>query len=385
MRVGPGATLGIVGGGQLARMMAFEAKRMGYRVAILDPDPAAPAVSVADLHISGKLDDDAAALRLANACEVVTLDTEHVPAAVLERIAHHTLVRPSPRTMGIVQDRLSQREFLSATGIPQPRTHSVSQPDDLTTVGAAVGFPFILKARRAGYDGRGQARVDSEAAVERAWASLGKVPCIAEEFVDFSREVSVLLARDVHGASSFFPIAENLHKNGVLHTTRVPARLAADVAVEAQALGERIALALDYVGVMAVEMFVTRQGSLWVNEIAPRPHNSAHFTFGACVTSQFEQHVRAVCGMTLGDPTLLSPVFMVNFLGDLWRDGPPDWSKVLRHPGVRLHLYGKEHASPARKMGHALVLDPDIERAARIAGQLAGELLSTTAHSPSRT
>jgi 5-(carboxyamino)imidazole ribonucleotide synthase len=240
-----------------------------------------------------------------------------------------------------------------------------------------VGAPAVLKTLTGGYDGKGQARAKTLADAPAAWESLGRQPCIYEAFVDFEREVSVVLARGLDGAVAFYPLAENEHRRGILHTTRVPARAPPGAEAKAQALAAAIAEALGHVGVMAVEMFLTRAGGLLVNEIAPRVHNSGHFTFGACATSQFEQHVRAVCGLPLGDTTLLRPVVMLNVLGEAWAKGEPDWARaVLSEPGASLHLYGKAKAAPGRKMGHVLVLadtvDEAMARAERIHARLAG-------------
>ncbi|MCS6797864.1 MAG: 5-(carboxyamino)imidazole ribonucleotide synthase [Myxococcota bacterium] len=359
----PGATLGILGGGQLARMMALEARRMGYRVRVLDPDPHGPAASVADGCVAGAFDDAEAAIRLATTVDVVTLDTEHVPAEVLERVQCIVPLRPSASVLRTVQDRLEQRRFLDRLGVPQTPWAPVDDAASLHAAAAAVGTPLVLKTRRAGYDGKGQAFASDPSQLLEAWDRIGRAPAVAERFVRFEREVSVLLARHPDGALAFYPLVENAHRRHILHASRVPAVVPAGIEEQARRIAARIAEALDHVGVMAVEMFLTREGGLLVNEIAPRTHNSGHYTLGACATSQFEQHVRAVCGLPLGDPALLSPAIMLNLLGELWRDGPPDWTAVLRHPRARLHLYGKRDARPGRKMGHVLVIDDDRDRA----------------------
>jgi 5-(carboxyamino)imidazole ribonucleotide synthase len=347
-------------------MMALEARRMGYRVAVLDPDPKGPAAQVSDHCEQGAFDDAEAALRLAERSDVLTLDTEHIPAELLEKLEAIAPVRPNPSILRIVQDRLEQRRFLDANGLPQTPHESVPDEKSLRTATEAVGFPSILKSRRSGYDGKGQARLESAADLEDAWRAVD-APSMLEAFVDFEKEISVLLARDLRGNVSFYEIPENTHERHILHTSRVPARIPETLAEEARALGKRIADALEHVGMMAIEMFVTRGGGLLVNEIAPRTHNSGHYTFGACATSQFEQHVRAVCGLPLGDPKLLSPAVMVNLLGDLWRDGTPTFESVLSSPRARLHLYGKSKPTPGRKMGHVLVLDEDLDRAMALA------------------
>lgn len=370
----PGQTIGVLGGGQLARMLALEARRMGYRVAVLDPESDSPAAQVADLHVRGAFDDGEAAEKLAEHSDVITLDTEHVPFAILERLEKIRPVRPSARVLRTIQDRLEQRCFLAALGAPQVRYAAVLDLESLGAASDAVGHPSVLKTRRSGYDGKGQARVADRDALARAWKTVGEVPAILESFVDFEKEISVLLARDVDGNVRFHPIAENVHRHHILQTSQVPARISEELAAQARALGARIASALEHVGMMAIELFVTREGSLLVNEIAPRTHNSGHYSFGACATSQFEQHVRAICGLPLGDTSLNCPAVMLNLLGDLWRDGPPCWSSVLAHPTARLHLYGKRRALPGRKMGHVLILSEDVEQAGALATTIAEEL-----------
>lgn len=384
-RILPGGTVGVLGGGQLARMLALEARRMGYRIAVLDPQPQAPAAQIADIHIAGAFDDVEAAEALARESDVLTLDTEHIPAEVLERLEALKPVRPAARILRIVQDRLEQRRFLEARGAPQPRYAAVTaDAESLRAAAAAVGFPAVLKTRRSGYDGKGQIRVAGEQQLADGLATLGGAPSVLESFVEFEKEISVLLARDLRGDVVFYPIAENVHCRHILRTSRVPARVPPEVAARAEALAADIAAALGHVGMMAVEMFVTRQGELLVNEIAPRTHNSGHYSFGACATSQFEQHIRAVCGLPLGDPSLLRPAVMLNLLGDLWHNGPPDWTPVLSRPEAHLHLYGKQRAWPGRKMGHVLVLDDDIEQASALAETIASALEGGTATSGAR-
>ncbi len=373
-RVPPGGVIGILGGGQLARMMALEAHRMGYRVAVLGADENGSAGQVCDLFFKGELDDLDAARKLAHASDVLTLDTEHVPSELLAELESITPVRPSANVLGIVQDRLAQRRFLALHKVPQVLNAEVSDLESLQAAGDRVGYPCILKTRRSGYDGKGQARAECAEDLQSAWKSIGNQPAVAEAFVPFEREVSVLLSRDLDGKLVFHPIAENDHRHHVLHTTRVPARLPADLTAKAEQLGAGIAVAMDYVGMMAIELFVTKSGELLVNEIAPRTHNSGHYTFGACATSQFEQHIRAICGLPLGDSSLLRPVAMLNLLGDLWANGEPDWTPVLACPEAKLHLYGKQGARPGRKMGHILVLGDGSHDSAEHAVKVAHEL-----------
>ena len=370
----PGATVGIIGGGQLARMMAFEARRMGYRIAVLDPDDRGSAAQVSDRAVQGKFSDVRAARSLAEGSDVVTIDSEHVPADLLEELESLTEVRPGAAVLRTVQDRLTQRRFLEKCGLPQPRYAAVSCAEDLPVAAEAVGFPAVLKARREGYDGKGQARAGSLEELAAGWRALGERPATLEAFVDFEKEISAILARGVDGELRFYPVAENRHRNHILHITNVPAAISPEVREQAEQLGARVANELGHVGMLALELFVTRDDELLVNEIAPRTHNSGHYTFGACATSQFEQHVRAVCGLPLGDCSLDRPAVMLNLLGDLWRDGEPAWGAVLRHPGAQLHLYGKGEARAGRKMGHVLVTDESLDRAQAIAESIAAEL-----------
>lgn len=372
--LGPGATIGILGGGQLGRMMAVAARRMGYRVVVLDPNPRGPAASVADGVVVGALHDLEAGRVLANQVDVITLDTEHVPAHVLDALEALAPVRPGASVLRTVQDRLVQKQFLDRIGAPQATWAPVGHAGELEAALGRVGRPAILKARRDGYDGKGQVRVDeaSDAAVQLA--KLGGSPAVAEEVVRFTREISVILARGTGGEIRVYPIAENVHRRHVLHTTRAPAPMRDGQQARAEELAVAIAQELGHVGVMAVELFELADGRLLVNEIAPRTHNSGHTTYGACATSQFEQHVRAVCGLPLGDPRALTGAVMVNLLGDLWARGAPDWHHVLARPEARLHLYGKDAAAPGRKMGHVVLLDDDTERALVTAESLVSAL-----------
>ncbi|MGD8318361.1 MAG: 5-(carboxyamino)imidazole ribonucleotide synthase [Myxococcales bacterium] len=372
----PGATLGVMGGGQLARMMSLEARRMGYRVCVLAADQGAPAVAVSDEWVQGEVDDLDASKQLALSVDVITLDTEHVPASILADLETIRPVRPSASVLRTVQDRRLQRSFLENIGAPQPRCRPVSSLAELSEAASALGFPCVLKTRRAGYDGKGQAMIRSANELDSAWSAIGQQPAMLEEFVTFDFEISVLLARNPSGELRFYPVAHNVHRNHVLHTTVAPAPISRSVEIDAFDIASRIANALDHVGMMAVEMFLVGGETLLVNEIAPRPHNSGHYTFGACVTSQFEQHVRAVLDLPLGDTSLPRPAAMVNLLGDLWRDGPPDWSQVLSRPEARLHLYGKTDPRPGRKMGHVLIVDEDPSAALRTGEDLLRRLES---------
>lgn len=366
-------------------MLALEARCMGYRIVVLDPNPEGPAAQVADQCFVGQFDDLEAAKQLAQCSDVVTLDTEHVPSDLLEQLEELAPVRPSAKVLGTIQDRLEQRRFLESQQAPQVRYCAVSDLETLRSAGEHLGFPFILKTRRSGYDGKGQARIHGEADYEQAWSSVGEAPSVAESFVDFEKEISVLLARDMEGNIEFHPVAENDHRNHILHTSRVPARVTASLLDEAQDLGARLAKGLDYVGMMAIELFVTKEGQLLVNEIAPRTHNSGHYTFGACLTSQFEQHLRAICGLPLGDSSLIRPAAMLNLLGDLWRNGEPDWRSILSRPNAHLHLYGKSQANPGRKMGHVLVMGDGTTPPAEVAETISTELEEAVSTSGSPT
>jgi len=371
--VNPGGTVGIIGGGQLARMIALEARRMGYRIAVLDPDAQGSAARVADVSFVGAFGDRQAAHEMAKQCDVITIDSEHVPADLLQELEAIVPVRPSSKVLRVVQDRLSQRHFLDEHKIAQPPFANITEESDIEAAAAKVGFPAVLKTRREGYDGKGQARVQSAEELLQAWDSLNRLPATLEKFIDYHSEISAILARGLHGDICFYAVAENDHRRHILHTSRAPAPISDALRQQAEAIGAQVANALDHVGMLAVELFLTRDDELLVNEIAPRTHNSGHYTFGSCVTSQFEQHVRAICGLPLGDPTLMRPTVMLNLLGDAWQDGPPNFEKVFAHPGARLHLYGKGEASSGRKMGHVLVLDETLEGATEIATALSND------------
>jgi 5-(carboxyamino)imidazole ribonucleotide synthase len=365
----PGATIGVLGGGQLGRMLAVAARRMGYRMVVLDPSPRCPTAQVSDGVVVGALDDVEAAKHLARQVDVITLDTEHVPAELLDELESIAPVRPKAPVLRTIQDRQVQKQFLDRLGLPQAAWAPATTPEELERALAKVGRPAVVKVRRAGYDGKGQIRIDGGDVIDQL-ATLRGAEAVAEELVRFSREISIILARGVAGEIRVYPIAENVHRRHILHTTRAPAKLPPAMRRRAEEIGVAVAEALDHVGVIAVEMFELADGRLLVNEIAPRTHNSGHYTYGACATSQFEQHVRAICGLPLGDPRQLSGAVMVNLIGDLWRAGPPSWKEVLARPEARLHLYGKDAPAPGRKMGHVLLLDDDTDRALAIAEQL---------------
>lgn len=369
----PGAMLGILGGGQLGRMFVVAARTMGYRVAVLDPDPHSPAGRIADLHLQADYADAAALAQLTDTCAALTTEFENVPAASLTLLSQTCRVAPGAEAVAIAQDRAREKSWLAEHGFATAPFAVIRTEDELDAALIQVGTPALLKVARLGYDGKGQARVDSLDAARAAFRSFGEVECVLEGFVRLDHEVSVVLARNDLGETALFPLAENRHTNGILDVSLVPARVSAGLAHDAQAKARTIADALNYVGVMAVEFFVV-DGHLLVNEIAPRPHNSGHYTLDACVTDQFEQQVRAVCGLPLGDTRLLSPVAMVNLLGERWQHGDPAWGTLFAHPNVKLHLYGKDTARPGRKMGHFNVLDTDIESALQLAEALSRAL-----------
>ena len=369
----PGATLGLLGGGQLGRMFTVAARTLGYRVTVLDPDPHAPAAEFATTHLAAPYADPAALAEVAKTCAAVTTEFENAPAEALDALAASTLVRPAGSSVAVAQDRRREKGFFAEHGFPVGRFAIVERRDDIAPALGEVRLPALLKTARLGYDGKGQARIDRAEDAARVFAQWKDVPCVLEELLPLEREVSVVLARAADGAIAVFPLAENRHSRGILDVTIAPARVPQALADEAKALATRLAAELGYVGVLAVEMFVVG-GKLLLNEIAPRPHNSGHYTIDACRTSQFEQQVRVLCGMPLGDPSQHTPAVMVNLLGDIWDGGEPRWEAVLRHPGAHLHLYGKREARPGRKMGHVTVCEPSVERALEVALEIRREL-----------
>jgi 5-(carboxyamino)imidazole ribonucleotide synthase len=362
----PGATLGLLGGGQLGRMFTVAARTLGYRVTVLDPDPLSPAAEFATRHLATAYTDPVAIAELASSCAAVTTEFENAPAEALDAIAARTVVRPGGFAVAVAQDRRREKAFFAERGFPVGSFATIDTPEDIGPALARVRLPALLKTARFGYDGKGQARIESAADLQRTFAQWKSVPCVLEELLALDREVSVILARSDDGAIATFPVVENRHARGILDVSIAPARVPPALAEEAATLASRLATALDYVGVIAVEMFAV-DGRLLLNEIAPRPHNSGHYTIDACRTSQFEQQVRVLCGMPLGDPSQHTPAVMVNLLGDIWRDGEPRWEAVLRHAGAHLHLYGKRDARPGRKMGHVTVCETTPERTLEVA------------------
>ena len=365
----PGATLGILGGGQLGRMFTIAARTMGYQVIVLDPDPASPAGQLADKHVRADYADADALRELGAACAAVTTEFENVPAASLIELARYCRVSPSADAVAVVQDRREEKTWLHAHGFATAPFAIVSSIAEIDAALAQTGAPALLKVSRFGYDGKGQAKVNDAAEARNAFREFGEQVCVLEGLVALEREISVVLARDDAGHCALFPVAENQHVNGILDMSIVPARISDTLIAHAHTIACEVANQLKYVGVMAVEFFIAN-GALRVNEIAPRPHNSGHYTIDACVTDQFEQQVRVLAGLPLGDTRLLSPVTMVNILGDRWIERTPDWRALLAHPAIKLHLYGKTEARAGRKMGHFNVLDADASAALALATQM---------------
>jgi len=349
----PGATLGMLGGGQLGRMFVHAATAMGYRVIVLDPNSASPAGEISHLHLQANYDDAHSLKALAQECEVITTEFENVPAEVFEHLEKTCRVSPNARALEIAQDRIKEKQFAQSLNISPTPFHAVSSEEDIEQAFNDIAAPMILKTTRLGYDGKGQAVVDSAQACIEQWNSLNNVECVLEKKITLKSEVSVVLARSYTKELSFFPVAENVHRDGILFTSTVPATVSDDIQKQAKACAQKIAEDLDYCGVLAVEFFIDEDDNLYFNEMAPRTHNSGHYSMDACYTSQFEQQVRAICGLPLGDATAHSAVTMVNVLGDLWdkKDQQPDWSRIM-DINVKLHLYGKHQARVGRKMGH---------------------------------
>lgn len=354
--IAPGEWLGLLGGGQLGRMFCHAAQSMGYRVAVLDPAKEGPAASVADMHICADYEDQAALLKLAQHCRAVTTEFENVPARSLEALSAYCRVTPGANAVRIVQDRIEEKAFITSQGVSVAPYVPVCSAEDLNKAPATL-FPGILKVARLGYDGKGQARVHTREEALRAFESFGNVPCVLEAMLGLASELSVVLARGLDGHVEIFPVARNIHHQGILAVSMVDTTPLPQ-ASEATQAAMQIAKGLDYVGVLCVEFFVLQDGRLLVNEIAPRPHNSGHYSMNACVTSQFEQQARVMAGLPLGSTRLMTPVIMLNILGDAWHPDTsdsqrePNWPSVLAMPGTSLHLYGKREARRGRKMGH---------------------------------
>lgn len=375
MSSSPATTLGVLGGGQLGRMFASTARTMGYDVIVLDPDPCAPAAHFATTHLCAAYDDPQALERLATGCAAVTTEFENAPASALEYLARHLPVRPSAEAVAIAQDRIREKTFFRDQGFPVAPFLTVENLEEFHQKAHEIKYPAIVKTARFGYDGKGQFRVETpeEAAIVLS-TQPGLIPAIVETLVPLRLEISVLLARGPDGQTALWPVAENRHQGGILDLTIAPARIRDELAARATKMAVEIAERLQYVGVLAIEFFVTGIDTLLINEMAPRPHNSGHYTLDASITSQFEQQVRTLCGLPLGSTELMKPAVMINLLGDLWQKAPPPWEIVFQEPDAKLHLYGKKEARPGRKMGHITLLansaNEALEKAQRLKAAL---------------
>ena len=380
----PGQWLGMLGGGQLGRMFCHAAQAMGYRVAVLDPAADSPAGAVADRHIRADFDSPEGLDELAKVCAAVTTEFENVPADSLRRLARHCRVSPSGDAVALTQDRLTEKSFIQSLGIEVASHAAVHAVGDLDSAPDTL-FPGILKLARLGYDGKGQVRVGSRAEARQAFLDLGGLPCVLEARLPLAYELSVVVARGLDGTVVSYPVSRNEHRDGILAVSVAPAQgVAPELAAEVAATGEKIVAGLNYHGVLCVEFFVLEDGRLIANEIAPRPHNSGHYTIDACITSQFEQQARAMAGMPLGSSDCLAATVMLNVLGDVWFDQAgkvrePDWAAVLAVPGAKLHLYGKRDARKGRKMGHITCVGTSLDealQAAHAAGAAIGVAVS---------
>jgi 5-(carboxyamino)imidazole ribonucleotide synthase len=359
----PGATIGLMGSGQLGRMFTVAARRMGYRVNVFSPERDTPAGQFADREVTGAYEDESAVRGFANDLDLLTFEFENIPRQTVEWCAAECEVRPASSVLHTAQNRLREKDFLSQAGIPVGPYRAVRSAAELSDAIGAIKTPAILKSAAFGYDGKGQRFLERPLDAEEIWQERPGDELILESAIDFKKEVSAIVARGPDGSMATFPVCENVHRNHILDVTVIPARVSAEVEKSAAGLARTIAAKMELVGLLAVEMFLQRDGTLLVNELAPRPHNSGHWTIEGSATSQFEQHVRAVCGLPLGSTQLLSPAAMANLLGDLWEAGEPNWPAALAVQGVRLHLYGKHHPRPRRKMGHLTALASTAEAA----------------------
>ncbi len=367
----PGATLGVLGGGQLGRMFCVAAQTMGYRVVVLDPDPLCGAGLIADVHLKADYDDQTALAEMAGLCDAITLEFENIPTKSVRFVAGKTTVYPAAESLEIAQNRDLEKQFAQKAGLQPVPYFALLEEADLKLAAEKIGFPAILKSNTLGYDGKGQFVVHDFSELSAAYKQIGKVDCVLEKHINIRCEVSAIVARNASAEQAHFPVSENVHRNGVLHMSIVPARVTQELAKQATENAAILADAMSYVGILAVEFFISDDNVLYFNEMAPRPHNSGHYTKDACVTSQFEQQVRMVCGLKPGDTRLLSPVVMVNMLGDLWL---PHWLSIFTQYNIKLHLYGKKEARPGRKMGHFNVLAKDVESALMVAEDVFGGL-----------
>jgi 5-(carboxyamino)imidazole ribonucleotide synthase len=357
----PGSAIGVLGSGQLGRMFAIAARRMGYRVHTYSPDEDTPTGQVADLEVTAPYDDLDAVREFASCVSAVTFEFENVPAETAAAAAECAPVRPGGDVLHIAQHRLREKMFLANAGLPVTPFRHVESFEDLEIAGLQLGLPAVLKTAGFGYDGKGQFTIHTGSELSDAWKYVGEREAVLESFIDFDREVSIVAARSERGEFVHFGVVENRHHNHILDITIAPACVSDKVQRDAIEIAHEVLEKLDVVGVMCVEFFLRQDGSLLINELAPRPHNSGHFTFDANITSQFEQQLRAVCGLPFGSVRQLAPAAMANILGEIWQQGEPDWAAAASAPNVKLHLYGKLEARPGRKMGHltALAATPD--------------------------
>jgi 5-(carboxyamino)imidazole ribonucleotide synthase len=369
----PPSYIGILGGGQLGRMLALEARRSGYKVAIFtDEKPGCPAGQWADAEFNAAYDDTDMLDRFLSRVDVVTAEFENIPDACLAHVEKQRPLRPGRRAIHTTQHREREKLFLREQGIACAEFRIVTSLEEFEAAVAALGRPCVIKTAAFGYDGKGQKKIEAGTDLAAVWADFAGAHAVVEQWVPFVCEISVVGARSINGRMAVHGVVENMHEHHILDLSIAPARVDAAIAEQALGLWEAVAEGLDYVGTMAVEMFVTQAGGVLVNEIAPRPHNSGHLTIDACITNQFQQQMRAVCGLDLGDPSLHTPSVMINLLGDLWpaETTPPDWTPVLCHPRAKLHLYGKAEARARRKMGHINVLGETLEEALESALQI---------------
>ena len=375
----PGSTLGLLGGGQLGRMFTSAARIMGYDVIVLDPDAESPAANFASAHICADFHDQKALEQLASRCAAVTTEFENPPADSLAWLAERIPVRPGANAVAIAQDRMREKTFFAKNGFPVGPFAIIQSDADFESVAHTIQLPAILKTARFGYDGKGQARVANLTEARDTFRAWRGVPCVLEQLLPLKLEVSVVLARGEDGKTETYPVAENQHQNGILDISIAPARISEELADEAKDIAQRLAAKLDYCGVLAVEFFVIDgddgNEKLLINEIAPRPHNSGHYTIDACLTSQFEQQVRVLCGLPLGPTTQHTPAVMVNLLGDVWKNNVLAADQILQNSNVKIHLYGKREARAGRKMGHYTVQGRDIESALALALEIKQRLI----------
>lgn len=380
--IAPGSTIGILGGGQLGRMLILAGRALGYRFHVFDPSAEAPASGLADKSYTADYCDQAALSQFADAVDVITLEFENIPIEAIDFLSQRKPVHPNRQTLYTCQHRQREKDFLKQHGFPCVRFEYADDPASLQVAIAQVGYPCVIKTAAFGYDGKGQVKLGSPSDVsdsEALWQQLGKPPrVVVEQWIEHQGEFSVICARNAQGQCSTLPVAENVHRNHILHSSLAPARLSSAQKASVEAISMALADQLAVIGLLAVEFFLAPDGSWLINEMAPRPHNSGHFSLDSCVSSQFEQHIRAITGLPFGSSQPHHACVMINLLGDVWANGRPDWSALLADPQVKLHLYGKSSARSGRKMGHFCLLADAPETALQQAEQLYQNLLSAT-------